>query len=134
MPFDLDAELGVSAQALTLHARRLQLLASNIANADTPNYKARDIDFRAALNRAADLAAMPPMARTQPTHLEAPSPDANAELKYRQPLAPSLDGNTVDMQMEQAAFAEASVRYQASISFVNGAFRDLMLAITGQGT
>lgn len=132
MLFNLDAELSLDAQALTLHARRLQVLAANIANADTPNYKARDIDFRAALKRVAELETAPTMTKTQPAHLEAPGPDADAELKYRQPSAPSLDGNTVDVQMEQGAFAETTVRYQTSLEFVNDTFRGLMLAITGQ--
>lgn len=132
MPFDLDAELGLSAQSLMLQSRRLQTAASNIANADTPNYKARDVDFRAALNRVAELAAAPTMTKTQPTHLGPPTPDAGAELKYRQPLAPSLDGNTVDVQVEQSVFAETTVRYRSSLEFVSDTFRGLMTAITGQ--
>ena len=132
MPFDLDAELGVSAQALQLHARRIELLATNIANADTPNYKARDVDFRSALNRAAELANSPKLATTQPLHLGAPNPSPEADVKYRVPLAPALDGNTVDVQLEEGTFAEATVHYQSSLFFVNDTFRGLMLAITGQ--
>jgi len=132
MPFNLDAELGVSAQALQLHAKRLQVLATNIANADTPNYTARDIDFRSALDRAAELPTAPKISMTQPTHLERLTVPAQSELQYRVPLAPALDGNTVDVQMEQAAFAETTVRYQSSLAFVSDAFRGLMLAITGQ--
>lgn len=132
MPFDLNAEVGIDAQALQLHSKRLELIARNIANADTPNYKAQDIDFRSVLNRTADAASSPQLVTTQPNHLGAPTPAAESELKYRVPLAPTLDGNTVDMQLEQAAFAETTVRYQASMDFVNDTFRDLMLAITGK--
>jgi flagellar basal-body rod protein FlgB len=74
------------------------------------------------------------MAATQPGHIGALTTNGTAtpELKYRTPLAPSLDGNTVDAQLEQAAFAENSVRYQATLSFLSGKFRSLMTAITGQ--
>ncbi len=133
MPFDIDAEIGLSAQALKVHSRRLELIATNLANVDTPNYKARDIDFRSVLSKMTDIPSSPQLNTTQPMHMAAPDPVADADVKYRTPLAPSLDGNTVDSQLEHAAFAESSVHYQASLSFVSGAFRDLMLAITGQG-
>lgn len=135
MPFDLNAELGLTAQSLAVQSKRLQMLAANIANADTPNYKARDLDFRSVLNKVADAGATTTMAKTQPTHLDAPIADADSDtgVKYRQPLAPSLDGNTVDMQLEQSSFAEATVRYQSSLAFATDTFRGLMLAITGQG-
>jgi flagellar basal-body rod protein FlgB len=116
MPFNLDAYLGVHAAALKVGAQRTEMLARNLANADTPGYKAQDIDFSAALaaaeghNSAAETAAV----------------------KYRVPLAPALDGNTVDVQLEQAAFAENAVRYQATLSFLSARFRGLMTAITGQ--
>jgi flagellar basal-body rod protein FlgB len=135
MPFDLNAELSLSAQSLAVQSKRLQMLATNIANADTPNYKARDVDFRSVLNRVSDSAATATMTKTQPTHMDAPVEAADSEdgVKYRQPLAPSLDGNTVDMQLEQSAFAETTVRYQSSLAFATDTFRGLMLAITGQG-
>ncbi len=134
-PFDLNAELGLTAQSLVVQSKRLQTLAANIANADTPNYKARDLDFRSILNKVADTGATATMTKTQPTHLDAPVIDADVDtgVKYRQPLGPSLDGNTVDMQLEQSSFAEASVRYQSSLAFATDTFRGLMLAITGQG-
>jgi len=135
MPFDLNAELRLSAQSLAVQSKRLQMVATNIANADTPNYKARDLDFRSILNKVADSTPAAGMTKTQPTHMDAPiaDTDSDAGLKYRQPSAPSLDGNTVDMQLEQSSFAEASVRYQSSLAFATDTFRGLMLAITGQG-
>lgn len=134
-PFDLNAELSLSAQSLAVQGKRLQLLAANIANADTPNYKARDLDFRSILSQVKGATMAAPMTKTQSMHMDAPgtaSTSANG-LKYRQPLTPSLDGNTVDTQLEEGAFSEVNVRYQASLSFANDTFRGLMLAITGQG-
>ncbi|MDE2220565.1 MAG: flagellar basal body rod protein FlgB [Gammaproteobacteria bacterium] len=113
MAISIDSYLGVHVRALALEARRTELLAANIANADTPNYKARDLDFKAALAGAAGNAA-------------------TATPLYRVPTAPSLDGNTVDEQLEQAAFAENSVRYQATLTLLSGKLRALLTAITGQ--
>ena len=141
MALNLDSYLGVHAQALTLEAQRTQLLAANLANADTPNYKARDIDFKAALaaaGGAASSAALPLSAPHASAALTAGQGAAGTDgtigsnLKYRVPMAPSLDGNTVDSQLEQAAFAENAVRYQATLTFLNARFKALMTAIVGQ--
>jgi flagellar basal-body rod protein FlgB len=135
MPLNLDAYLGVHQDALKLYAQRTSVLANNIANADTPNYKAQDIDFRAVLAGTTGASANAlPLGTTNSSHLAGSAAAAGtaAHLKYRVPLAPSLDGNTVDVQMEQAAFADNSVRYQAALSFLSSKFRDLMTAITGQ--
>jgi flagellar basal-body rod protein FlgB len=135
MPLNLDAYLGVHQDALKLYAQRTAVLANNIANADTPNYKAQDLDFRAVLaGSGAHTAAALPLATTSSAHVSGAAAAAGAApgLKYRVPLAPSLDGNTVDVQLEQAAFADNSVRYQAALSFLSSKFRDLMTAITGQ--
>ena len=135
MPLNLDAYLGVHQDALKLYAQRTSVLANNIANADTPNYKAQDIDFRAVLAGTAGANANAlPLSATNGAHVAGAAAGAGtaAHLKYRVPLAPSLDGNTVDVQMEQAAFADNSVRYQAALSFLSSKFRDLMTAITGQ--
>lgn len=134
MRFDLDAYLGVHQQALLLGAKRTEVIANNLANADTPGFKARDIDFKAALAQAGDVGASMPIAQTSGMHLSTQGieGDTTGAMRYRTPLAPSLDGNTVDPQMEQAAFAENAVRYQATLSFLNARFRGLMTAITGQ--
>ncbi|MDE2138005.1 MAG: flagellar basal body rod protein FlgB [Gammaproteobacteria bacterium] len=140
MPLNLDTYLGVHQDALKLYARRTAVLANNIANADTPNYKAQDVDFRAVLastgggSTGSGGAAALALATTNGAHVSGSSATAGAGdgLKYRVPLAPSLDGNTVDVQLEQAAFADNSVRYQAALSFLSSKFRDLMTAITGQ--
>lgn len=135
MPVNLDTYLGVHAAALKVRSQRTEVLAANLANADTPNYQARDIDFRSALAAASGQKdGGVHLATTSARHI--PTTGVNgtgsAELKYRTPLAPALDGNTVDAQLEQAAFAENSVRYQATLTFLSSKFRGLMTAITGQ--
>jgi flagellar basal-body rod protein FlgB len=146
MANSIDNFLGVHAQALVVESRRTQLLASNLANSDTPNYKARDVDFRAALAQASAPAgptgnaagapgrALPMAAASSGSSLPGGTAVAAQDptLLYRVPLAPSLDGNTVDPQLEQAAFAENAVRYQATLTLLNSRLRSLMTAITGQ--
>jgi flagellar basal-body rod protein FlgB len=136
MAFNLDTYLGVHADALKLQSKRMEVIADNLANSDTPGYKARDIDFRAAMANAggAGGASAPvKLATTNPGHLGTdPTTEADASLKYRVPLAPALDGNTVDAQQEQAAFADNTVRYQATLTFLSSRFKSLMTAITGQ--
>jgi flagellar basal-body rod protein FlgB len=136
MPLNLDSYLGVHAQALQLQSRRMEVLADNLANVDTPNYKARDIDFKAALAQAGSPGANLPLMTTAAGHLGSASAagdvDTSGTLKYRVPLAPSLDGNTVDAQLEQAAFADNTVRYQATLTFLSAKFKSLLTAITGQ--
>ena len=142
--FDLDKHLGVHAQALVVRERRTELIANNLANADTPGFKAQDIDFRQALAQAAGKAQSGSGALgltiTTQGHQGGAATQGSADgidglrglLRYRSPFAPSLDGNTVDVQVEQAAFAENAVRYQATLSFLSSRFRGLMTAITGQ--
>lgn len=129
----LDRALGIHQQALEVSSRRLELLASNIANADTPNYKARDIDFRAALSQATSEQDPVRLAATRTGHIHATSgADAMAEVRYRVPNHASLDGNTVDSQLERAAFAENAVRYQASLDFINSRISGLRKALKGE--
>src|SRR5579862_4427429 len=131
MALNLDTYLGVHADALKVQGKRMEVLANNLANVDTPGYKARDIDFRAALAHAGGADAPVPLATTDARHLGSdPTSADGSNLKYRVPLAPSLDGNTVDAQQEQAAFADNTVRYQATLTFLSARFRSLMTAIT----
>lgn len=131
MPGPFDNLLGVHGQALPLHRARLDRLAANIANADTPGYKARDLDFAAVLERSVGREAGVALKRTATTHLPGAGGDAPSEV-FRVPLQPSRDGNTVDLATENAAFAEASMRYQASMTFIERRLRGLMTAITGE--
>ena len=134
MSSSIDNFLGVHAQALTLESRRTELLAANLANSETPNYKARDLDFKAAMaNAAAPASGALPLRVTQAAHQAGGAAGADdPAVLYRVPMAPALDGNTVDEQLEQAAFAENSVRYQATLTLLSGKLRALMTAITGQ--
>lgn len=125
-----DPLFGIHAQALQVQRRRMELLAGNIANADTPGFQARDLDFKAALSQA--LSGSGPMAATQPDHLQPGGVGAaDPALMYRVPMQPSADGNTVDVQIEQAAFMDSALHYQASLSFLDGKLKSLLTAITG---
>ncbi|HEX6999707.1 MAG TPA: flagellar basal body rod protein FlgB [Gammaproteobacteria bacterium] len=126
----IDAALGIHSRALAVNARRLEVLAANLANADTPGFKARDVDFRAALATAAGERER--LAATHPKHLSAPRGSEAPELRYRVPNHPSLDGNTVEGPLEQAAFAEAAVRYQASLDFLAQRIEGLRKALRGE--
>lgn len=132
MSISFDKALGVHGDALQVRSRRLELLASNLANADTPGYKARDIDFRAALSEAAGQQGGVRVVRTHASHLPAPDAGPGGQPLYRVPAQPSLDGNTVDPQMEQAAFSENAVQYQASLDFLNSRFRGMKAALRGE--
>lgn len=130
----LDDVLRFQQTALNLRAARQELLASNIANADTPNYKARDVDFASALRNA--LAGTPaelPVVKTAPMHLEGNSGASilGSPVMYRKPVQPSADGNTVDMDVERAQFAENALRYEASVMFVNANLKSILTAIQG---
>ena len=128
-----DNLLGVHATALTVHRARMDQIASNIANADTPNYLARDLDFGTLLNAAArnSSATRVAMSRTAPAHI-APATDSSEGARvYRIPMQPAQDGNTVELATENAKFAEAAMRYQATLTFIERRMRTLNTAITG---
>ena len=131
----LDATLRFHQTALNARAFRQQVIASNIANADTPNYKARDIDFREALagalgGKGGDALALK---TTSPRHIAgAPANPLEAALKFRTEEQGAVDGNTVNMDVERSAFAENSVHYQASLTFINGLLTSMQRAIQGQ--
>lgn len=127
----LTDSLDFQSQALALRAERQRLIASNIANADTPGYIARDMDFATALRQATGQLAVPgQMAATDPGHLQpgagAASPDG---LVYATASQTSLDGNSVDMDRERATFAENSVKYEASLRFINYDVSNIMNAM-----
>lgn len=127
------ALFGVHGDALALRNERLRVIASNLANADTPGFKARDIDFASALRDATDAtAASSPLARTVAGHLPSLSAPLQPGEVYRVPTQPSLDGNTVDTNIENAAFARAALEYRASLGFVEDRARTLLTALTGQ--
>lgn len=129
----IDAALGIHPKAIEASSRRLELIAGNMANADTPGFKARDIDFRSTMQSVLEGpgGGAATMRRTQAGHQSAPGGSLGAEPLYRVPNHPSLDGNTVDTQLEQTAFAEASVRYQASLDFLDARIQGLRKALRG---
>ena len=134
MAISFNNALGIHEKALNMRVQRAEVLANNLANADTPGFKARDVDFKAALGAAqsgvdSDLA----MVRTDSGHIDtAAAMSDRATLLYRAPYQPSIAGNTVDAQQEQARFMRNSMDYQASFQFLNGKFTGLSKAITGQ--
>ncbi|MCB1859061.1 MAG: flagellar basal body rod protein FlgB [Gammaproteobacteria bacterium] len=126
----LDDAFGIHEQALKLRVHRAEVLSANIANADTPGYKARDFDFQAMLRQ--QIPRQESMRVTSPGHIQpSEGPVSASELFYRIPTQPSLDGNTVDSQLEHTAFAANALEYQASLRFLSGNIRKLMTAIKG---
>ncbi|QOC21229.1 flagellar basal body rod protein FlgB [Wenzhouxiangella sp. AB-CW3] len=135
MSINLDKYFGIHAQALQFRSQRNEVLASNIANADTPGYRARDLDFSAALQAAQGQAASGDrMQVTHASHMGGSHGAGGAQKIYRNSLQPSQDGNTVDTQVEKAEFARNSIQYQASLEFLNGRIRSLVAAIKGGST
>ncbi len=131
MPINIDKLLGQLPRNLQVYSKRSELLASNIANADTPGFKAKDIDFRSVLDRANGQGVK--IATTRPGHLGINGNNAlGAETLYRVPIQPSLDGNTVDSNVEQGEFTQNAMRYQATLRFLDGRFKGLRLAIKGE--
>jgi len=126
----LTDALDFQAQALVLRAERQRLIASNIANADTPGYVARDMDFARALREATGRAHAVAPAVTQARHLAvAGGARAEPQLLYTQPVQDNLDHNSVDMDRERAAFADNTVKYEATLRFINAQARTMLDAM-----
>lgn len=130
----IDNALSFQQQALGLRAYRQQVLAGNIANADTPHYKARDFDFASALEAAVagrnegDLAVM----RTHPAHLAGVGGEREPRLLYRTPWQDAADGNTVEMDVERTEFADNAIRYEAGLAFITHQLKLLTSATQAQ--
>lgn len=133
MPISFEKAFSIHDDAMIMRSKRSSVLASNIANADTPNYKARDLDFGAMFNRldrrSGDTLKL---AGTHSGHIQADSSSLDQTLKYRNPLHASLDGNTVDSHVEQAKFSENALRYQTSFTFLNSKISGIMKALKGE--
>ncbi len=126
----LDGALGVHGQALAVRTKRLELIAQNIANADTPNFKARDIDFRAALAEASTQPSA--MAATKAGHYElgeVANPDGTM---FRVPFNTAVDGNTVETAVEQAQYGKAAAQYQTTLSFLESRISGMRKALRGE--
>ena len=125
----ISEHLDFHAQALALRSRRNEVLASNIANAATPNFKARDLDFDAEIQRHIGIG---PLRTTDDRHLPAAINPVRDRMLYRDPINPSMDGNTVEMAVEQMEFSENVIRYQTTLSFLNKRISGLISAIKGE--
>ncbi len=130
MAISFDNALGIHEQALQFRVKRTEVLANNLVNADTPNYKARDIEFSAVLN--GELTNGSRLQATNSQHIAPSSSSFEPELMYRNPLQPSLDGNTVDEQTEMTRFAKNTMEFQASFQFLSNKFKGLSNAIKGE--
>ena len=144
----VDPLFGMHADALAIQQKRMGVLAANLANADTPNYQARDLDFAKLLAKEQGLGSSPSglnlsssgqdageLATTNALHIATSTPAAaslDPNLLYRVPMQPSVDGNTVDAQVEQGKYLDAAMHYEASLTFLNGQVHGLLTAITGQ--
>ena len=128
----LTAGLNFQSNALLLRSQRQQVLASNIANADTPGYIARDFDFAQALKTAAGVPSSA-VSTTDTRHLRLGGADPlRPELAYTVQTSPSQDGNSVDLDRERANFVDNSIRYESTLRFINGHVKTMLSAITGQ--
>lgn len=130
MAINFDKVLGIHPQALALRERRTEVLASNLVNADTPGYKARDLDFKSILKQ--NMPSGLTMERSQLGHFVPQQTLLSAQLMYRNPSQVALDGNTVEAHVEQAKYSENAVQYQASLSFINNKLSGLMMALRGE--
>ena len=131
MTINFDNALGIHDEALRFRSQRSEVLANNLANADTPGFKARDIDFDSVLSQARDGLMLE---ATHVRHMADDGRDTGAapELLYRNPIQPSIDDNTVDSQVELSKFMENSMQFQSSFQFLNGSIQGLKKSITGE--
>lgn len=134
MGISFENALGIHEDALRFRGQRTAVLANNLANVDTPNYKARDMDFKTALAaRLNPVGESLEMSTTSNGHHHAKGLlESDGNLMYRNPQQPSIDGNTVEEHVEHAAFMKNSLDYQASFTFLNSKFKGLMTALRGQ--
>jgi flagellar basal-body rod protein FlgB len=131
MAINLDKFVGFNAKAVAIRTDRMQVIAGNLANANTPGYKAQDIDFKAAM-QSANYKQSSSLSRTHEKHFDVGSTRINNEIQFRTPDQPDTgDGNTVDVQKERNVFLDNGLRYQASVQFLDGKFKGMKKAIAG---
>ena len=137
MAISFDSYLGGIDDSLILRSRRSEILASNIANSDTPGYKAKDIDFKSAMSnvmgtRSEFKKGALKMETTNDNHIQMSQGTLSTDIMYRNPYQPSLDGNTVDSGVEKTEFTKNAMQYNASLRFITGKFQALSRAVKGQ--
>jgi len=131
MAISLDKAFGLHAQGMVLRAKRAEVIAGNIANADTPNYKAKGMEFQKLMEQASQKQQTGGMARTHDKHFDVRT-ELNNDVGFRIPDQPDTgDGNTVDVQVERNLYLKNSLEYQASVQFLNGRIKGLKKALTG---
>ncbi len=123
----IDRALGVHAQALGLRSQRMEVLSKNIANADTPNFKAQDVDFKQVLQSAREDV----LNTTQKQHIDMLSPETANGLMYRIPFNVAFDGNTVEMNVEQAKFGQSAADYQTTLNILENRVSGIHRALRG---
>lgn len=134
----LDAALSFHQNALRVRSQRQEVIAANIANADTPNYKARDIDFKSAMQQALGQNAQTSgstangMSKTSALHMQSATGNTASEPLFRPIIQGSVDGNSVDMDVERNQFVDNGLRYEASLNMINGQIKKMLTAIQGQ--
>lgn len=132
MSISFEQALGIHESALRFRSERAAVLANNLANIDTPNFKAKDLDFKQALGQQMKKAGQFDVATTKENHIAASSLiGLDSELLYRTPQQPSIDGNTVEDQIEHAEYMKNALAFQASFQFLNSKFLGLRTAIRG---
>ena len=132
MAISLNNAFGIHENAMHLQSRRAQLLSQNLANSDTPGYKAKDIDFKAALKSVGTGSMNTPLNATQSGHIQPKGLFMGVEAMYRQPTQPSLDGNSVEPHVEMGEFTENSMRYLMTLRIMTGKINGMMTAIRGE--
>lgn len=133
MASGFDNLLGFHEHALNIQANRTQLIGANLANADTPGYKARDLDFKMAMQNAEQgMLGAGPLKMTRVAHIQPEGYAAGQEIMYRMPTQASLDGNSVETHVEMAQFTENSIRYLTSLRIVSGRLNKLISAFRGE--
>jgi flagellar basal-body rod protein FlgB len=125
----IDQYFKQDGTALSLRQKRLDILGSNIANAATPHFKARDIDFASAFKSATNGGDL---VKTSSMHIDTGGTADTTDVNYRVPVSPSLDGNTVELHVEQLQFAENATHYEATLQFLNGRIQTLRSALKGE--
>ena len=130
MAINFNTALGSAPQTLAFREKRAEILGANLANADTPNFKARDLDFKSVLKQS--MTPSVALQGTQSGHILPQQQYFGANLMYRNPNQVSLDGNTVEPNVEQAKYAENAMQYQASLHFISDDFIGLMTSLKGQ--
>jgi len=132
MAISFDKFLGIHDDALLIRSKRTELLAANMANADTPGYKAKDIDFKQALQNAQQSNSDFKMTTTSDKHIAGNGFSINGDVKFRVNNQPSVDGNTVDTNVEKAEFAKNALQYSASLRFLDGKFSGIKKVLKAQ--